>query len=225
MEKNKSRLIKRTLCTPCAQVHLRESGEENSGRTITGYAILFGVPSEPLWSDEDSEAREIIAPEAITKELLDASDIKFTMYHDRSILLGRSNKGSGTLSYFIDEKGVGFELELPKSPNGDEALELVSRGDIAGCSFAFSTYYWDRDFVELSVETVDGREFRTYTVRQITGIYDFTLAADPAYSATSVESRELREALTPPAIQPTPDDKQMRRQWQEMRCIASKKIL
>lgn len=225
MEKNKSKLLKRTLCTPCAQIHVRESeAEESPSRTITGYAILFGIPSEPLWSDEDCEAREIIAPEAITKELLDSSDIKFTMYHDRSILLGRSNKGTGTLSYFIDEKGVGFQLELPRSPNGDEALELVSRGDIAGCSFAFSTYYWDRDFVELSVETVDGREYRTYTVRRITGIYDFTLAADPAYKTTSVEARELRETL-PGSASFADKNRTMRQQWTDMHLVASKKLL
>ena len=182
--------------TVCAELRVREVAEgEAPGRMITGYAILFNTPSDPLWSDEESEAREVIAPGAITKELLDGCDIKFTMYHDRQLILGRSNKGTGTLEYFVDEKGVGFNLELPKSPNGDEALELVRRGDLSGCSFAFTTRYWDSDFVERTSKVVNGAAQITYTVKAVTGVYDFTLAADPAYPATSVEARELVSEL------------------------------
>ncbi len=156
-KRNKDTEVKRTLRIDCADLRVREAAEgEAPSRTITGYAILFNTPSAPLWSDEDSEAREVIAPGAITKEMLDGCDIKFTMFHDRQLILGRSNKGTGTLSYFVDEKGVGFNLELPKSPNGDEALELVSRGDISGCSFAFTTRYWDSDFVERTAKVVNG---------------------------------------------------------------------
>lgn len=213
----------------CADLRVREAAEgEAPSRTITGYAILFNTPSAPLWSDEDSEAREIIAPEAVTKELLDGCDIKFTMFHDRQLILGRSNKGSGTLEYFVDEKGVGFNLELPKSPNGDEALELVSRGDISGCSFAFTTRYWDRDFVERSTKMVNGTQMITYKVKAITGVYDFTLAADPAYPDTSVEAREftagLRESIEPQQ-DPEPDNETMRMQVREMRRAAAQKII
>lgn len=92
-KRNKDTEVKRTLRIDCAELRVREAAEgEAPSRTITGYAILFNTPSAPLWSDEDSEAREVIAPEAITKELLDGCDIKFTMYHDRQLILGRSNK-------------------------------------------------------------------------------------------------------------------------------------
>lgn len=197
------------MCIDCANLHVRETpGQDAPSRTITGYAILFNTPSAPLWSDDESEAREVIAPGAVTRELLGGCDIKFTMYHDRKLILGRSNKGSGTLEYFVDEKGVGFNLELPKSPHGDEALELVSRGDISGCSFAFTTRYWDSDFVERSTKIINGHAQITYTVKVVTGVYDFTLTADPAYPDTSVEAREFSEGLragehaapeTPPA--------------------------
>lgn len=230
MKRNKNTEVKRTLRTDCADLRVREAADgEAPGRTITGYAILFNTPSAPLWSDEDSEAREIIVPEAVTKELLDGCDIKFTMYHDRQLILGRSNKGVGTLEYFVDEKGVGFNLELPKSPNGDEALELVSRGDITGCSFAFTTRYWDSDFVERSVKTVSGFKQITYTVKAITGVYDFTLAADPAYPDTSVEAREftsgLREVEKPTTEEPRPDNEKLREQLREMRRAAAQKII
>lgn len=212
-----------------AELRVREADGDAPSRTITGYAILFNTPSVPLWSDEDSEAREVIAPEAITKELLDGCDIKFTMFHDRQIILGRSNKGSGTLEYFVDEKGVGFNLELPRSANGDEALELVRRGDISGCSFAFTTLYWDSDFVERSTKNVNGTVMITYTVRAVTGVYDFTLAADPAYPDTSVEAREfadgLREDETPKKDEPKPDNDKMREQVREMRRAAARKLV
>ena len=104
--------------------------------------------SSPLWSDEDSEAREVIAPEAVTKEFLDGQDIKMTMFHDSHSLLARSNKGGGTLSYTVDDKGVMFEFTAPNTVDGEKALELVRRGDISGCSFAFTTHYFDSDFVE-----------------------------------------------------------------------------
>lgn len=215
--------------TEGAQLRVRETEGGEASRTITGYAILFDTPSSPLWSDETGDAREVIAPEAVTKELLDSSDIKFTMFHDRQLILGRSNKGQGTLEYFIDEKGVGFNLELPKSPNGDEALELVRRGDLSGCSFAFSTYYYEPGFVDRTVEHEGDLVHILYTVRQILSIYDFTLAADPAYPDTSVEARELVEGLkkaaAPKQAEPAKDEKKIREQVREMRRAASQKLI
>lgn len=227
-KRNKDTEVKRTLRIPCADLRVREAEGDQPSRTITGYAILFNTPSAPLWSDEDSEAREVIAPEAITKEVLDGYDIKFTMYHDRQRILGRSNKGTGTLEYFVDEKGVGFNLELPKSPNGDEALELVSRGDISGCSFAFTTRYWDSAFVERTAKVVKGATQITYTVKAVTGVYDFTLAADPAYPDTSVEAREFTAGLRevePPTPEPKTDKEKMRKQVREMRRAAAQKLV
>ena len=212
------------------ELHVREAGEgEAASRTIVGRAILFNTPSAPLWSDEDEEAREIIAPEAITKELLDGCDIKFTMFHDRQLILARSNKGTGTLSYTVDDKGVAFEFEAPNTVDGDKALELVKRGDLAGCSFAFSTHYWDESFVSRTVEVRDGRAYITYTVKAVTGVYDMTLAADPAYPDTSVEAREfardLREAAKPEAPDTTKVDKEkVETQLREMRRAANTKL-
>ncbi len=195
-QKNDRREIRRSVLLGDAGLQLRESKDGKPSRTIAGYAILFDTPSAALWEDEETVAREVIERTAITQELLDGSDIKFTMYHDRQILLGRSNHGQGTLSYQIDERGVAFMLELPESPYGDEALSAVKRGDISGCSFAFSTYYWDDGCVSREVSTEkDGRRLITYRVKTITGIHDFTLASDPAYPDTSVEARELAAQL------------------------------
>ena len=227
-KKNKNDLVRREVVV--TELHVREAGEgEAASRTIVGRAILFNTPSAPLWSDEDEEAREIIAPEAITKELLDGCDIKFTMFHDRQLILARSNKGTGTLSYTVDDKGVAFEFEAPNTVDGDKALELVRRGDLAGCSFAFSTHYWDESFVSRTVEVRDGRAYITYTVKAVTGVYDMTLAADPVYPDTSVEAREfardLREAAKPEAPDTTKVDKEkVETQLREMRRAANTKL-
>ena len=43
---------------------------------------------------------------------------------------------------------------------------------------------------QISKEAYGKRE-TVYTVKRITGLYDFTLAADPAYPSTEVEAREF----------------------------------
>lgn len=198
------RPLRREFLTRAASLQVRESGAPDGepSRVITGYAIVFNTPSEPLWEFSDEVAREVIEPGAITRELLDSSDIKFTMFHDRQLILARSNRGAGTLTYSIDDHGVSFEFEAPHTADGDKALELVRRGDLAGCSFAFSLDPDDPEAVERRVEAPagsDGPLEVTYHVRRIAGIYDMTLAADPAYPATDVEARQLRESLTPAA--------------------------
>lgn len=226
--KNKNEIIRRQMFT-VADLQVREAAEgEAPSRTITGYAILFGVPSAPLWQDEDSEAREIIAAGAVTKELLDGMDIKMTMYHNRQRLLARSNKGVGTLSYEVDEKGVKFTFDAPNTQHGDEALELIRRGDIGGCSFIFSTRYYDDACVSRSATVVNGVTMITYTVKAITGIYDFTITDNPAYPDTSVEAREFVDGLREPEESKNTradEEKKMREQVREMRHAAQINII
>lgn len=225
MAKNKNEVIKRLLHT-VTDLRVREAKEgEAESRTITGYSILFNVPSAPLWDDGDEEAREIIAPCAVTKEFLDGCDIKFTMFHDRQLILARSKNGAGTLTYGVDDKGVYFEFDAPNTVDGDKALELVRRGDIRGCSFMFTTYYYDSAYVARDVQRVDGKTIITYTVNVITGIYDFTLAADPAYPDTNCELRELvNELRTPEQPEKTKVETKMREQVREMRRAATQSL-
>lgn len=186
-------IVKRTIQTP-GELFVRESAPgEAPSRKICGYAIMFNTPSVVLEKDTDYEEREVIDPKAVTQAFLDSCDIIMTMYHDRQKVLARSNKGKGTLSYKIDSKGVLFEFEAPKSPNGDEALELVKRGDITGCSFILTTYYYNADYVKRTTKKVNGIEQVTCRVVKMTGIYDFTITTKPAYPDTSVEARERAE--------------------------------
>lgn len=222
-KKNKNVQTYRQFVT-LGPLQVREQPDGSPGRTITGYAILFDTPSSPLWSDEDSEAREVISREAVSREFLDGQDIKMTLFHDRQLLLARSNKGVGTLSYDVDERGVRFEFEAPHTADGDKALELVRRGDLSGCSFAFSTRYYDSDFVERTALSEGGRTNITYRVKSLTGLYDFTLAIDPAYPDTSVEARERERLFTAPDV-PAVSAEKVRDQVAQMRATVQRPIL
>ena len=199
MAKNKNEVIKRLLHT-VTDLRVREAKEgEAESRTITGYAILFNTP--------------------------DGCDIKFTMFHDRQLILARSKNGAGTLTYGVDDKGVYFEFDAPNTVDGDKALELVRRGDISGCSFMFTTHYYDSAYVARDVQRVDGKTIITYTVNVITGIYDFTLAADPAYPDTNCELRELvNELRKPEQPEKTKVETKMREQVREMRRAATQSL-
>ncbi len=228
---NKDKVVRRCLCTP-TELHIREAAEgEAPSRIITGYAILFNTPSAPLWDDDDSEAREVIAPEAVTEDFLNGQDIKMTMFHDNQLILARSNKGGGTLSYSVDDKGVKFEFSAPNTVDGDKAIELVRRGDISGCSFAFTTRYYDNDFVERQSQYAqNGKICYTYRVKALTGLYDFTLAANPYYQETSVEVRELAAGLKEeqnPAPSKAEEEKRENalKQLREMRRAAKRSII
>lgn len=163
---------------------IREAAEgESNGRTIEGYAIVFGVESRIL-ADYWDNYREIIEPGAITEERLREMDIKMTMYHNREKILARSNNGEGTLRLTVDDVGVHYEFEAPNTVDGDTALELVKRGDLSGSSFMFWTDERNVSYEKRS----DGIMLRR--VKTIGMIYDMTIAADPAYEQTTVEARE-----------------------------------
>lgn len=170
------------------QVYCREvsASAEASSRRISGYAVVFDTPSVVMWSECGKAVREQIGAGAIDEALLRSSDIRMTMFHDSQLLLARSAYGEGTLRYGVDAHGVFFEFDAPNTSDGDKALELVRRGDIAGCSFAFCCDYGDRG----AVEREETDETVTYTVRHIDTILDFTLTDNPAYPATDVSARE-----------------------------------
>lgn len=208
----------RVLTTLATGLRVRSNEDDTQSRTITGYAVVFDSESAifPSWQ-EDIEIREIICKGAITDDVLKRSDIKFTMFHDPTLILARANKGTGTLRAFIDDHGVGFEFDAPDTVDGDKALELVKRGDLSGCSFAFTANYRDQTKVERDVQYVDGVKKITYRVKAIDELFDMTITGNPAYPTTTVSARDLAdvESETPP-----PDTSYMK-QVQEMRSLLS----
>lgn len=176
------------------QLKVREATEGSESRTIEGYILKFGVRSRLLcdWWDN---YYEVLEPGCITRETLDACDIILTMFHDRQLVLARSNQGTGTLNYEIDEVGVKFWADMPKTVDGDKALELVQRGDIAGCSFIYSTDESDSEnavsYERLDEKDKNGDDLLLRHVKRIDAVYDFTLTTTPAYEQTEVTRREV----------------------------------
>ena len=188
-------------------LQVREATDGGESRIIEGYALKFGVRSRLLcdWWDYYFE---VLEPGSVTREMLDCCDIKLTMFHNRQLILARSNKGVGTLNYEVDEIGVKFWAEMPKTVDGDKALELVQRGDIAGCSFIYSTDEGDSEnavsYERLDEKTESGEDILLRHVKRIDAVYDFTLTTDPAYEQTNVTRREV-EAAGVVFERPTPD--------------------
>ena len=188
---------KRTIAL-VADLKLREAADGGESRTIEGYALKFGVRSRLLCDWWDYYYYEVLEPGCVTREMLDQQDIKLTMFHDRQLILARSNQGTGTLQYDVDAVGVKFWAEMPRTVDGDKALELVQRGDIAGCSFCYSTDEADSEnavsYERINEKTENGEDVLLRHVKRIDAVYDFTLAADPAYEQTTVTRREVEDA-------------------------------
>ena len=180
------------------QLKVREASEGGESRIIEGYALKFGVRSRLLLDWWVGVYYEILEPGCITRETLDACDIMLTMFHDRQLILGRSKNGVGTLQYEIDAVGVKFWCEMPKTVDGDKALELIARGDITGCSFIYSTDEKDSEnavsYEKTGEKTEDGEEILLRHVKRIDNVYDFTITPKPAFEQTNVTKRELEDA-------------------------------
>lgn len=197
---------KRTIAI-VSGLRIREATDGAESRTIEGYALKFGVRSR-LLCDWWNNYYEVLEPGCVTREMLDEQDIKLTMFHDRQLVLARSNKGNGTLNYEVDKVGVKFWAEMPHTVDGDKALELVSRGDIAGCSFIYSTDEGDREnavsYERLDEKGDDGEDILLRHVKRIDNVYDFTITTDPAYEQTDVSKREVEAAGIKFEQQPKP---------------------
>lgn len=152
---------------------------ENS-RTVEGYALVFNSLSKDLGS-----FREVIVPESL-EGVIERSDIMALLNHDNSRgILARSRFGKGSLSLEIDEVGLKYRFEAPKTALGDELLEYLRRNDITSSSFAFtvSEDNWKKES--------DGTYIRTIT--KFNKLFDVSPVYEPAYDATSVVCARFEE--------------------------------
>ena len=159
----------------------------NEEGCISGRAICFNEVSNVLYDPENKRYfREVITPGAVSQELLDRSDIKLLLNHNRDQMLARNNKGKGSLKVELREDGVYFNFTTPNTTLGHDTAEMIKREDICGCSFAFT----DKD----AVWDFTDREMPLRTVTNITGLYDLSIVYQPAYDQTSVNARSIEEA-------------------------------
>lgn len=145
---------------------------------IYGYAALFNSMSEEMWG-----FREVIDPGAFSET--DVSDVRALFNHDNNLLLARTS--SGTLSIEVDENGLRYEFEAPKTSYGKDLVELMKRGDVTQSSFGFTIdregEYWEQREGELPVRHIT----------RIKKLYDVSPVTYPAYPDTTVAVRSLEQ--------------------------------
>ena len=179
---------------------LRAGGDS---RKIEGRSIVFNSLSQDFggWKEE-------ISPDAISDEIINASDILFLLNHsDSRGILGRKRKGSGSLSTEIREDGVYFSFDAPQTSLGDELLEYLRRGDITQCSFAFTVD--DDDWKEQE----DGTYIRT--IKKFRKIYDMSAVYTPAYTDTEVKCARFAEIKAQEAEEAKRKMEEMERQKEQ----------
>ena len=168
--------------------------DDGTPTQLEGYAAVFGKESVDFggWV-------EIIAPGAFANSLK-TSDVRALVNHDSNLLLGRTPK---TLRMSEDDKGLRFTVDLPNTQTARDTAESIDRGDITGCSFAFTTK-------EDSWRQEDDREVRTLV--EVDTLFDVGPVVYPAYPDTSVAARSLEKVREERDVpQPDPDQSEQNR--------------
>lgn len=161
-----------------------ENIQTREGRKLEGKAISFNTTSNFLY-ENGMMFYETIHREAITQSTLDNSNILFLYNHNNDQVLGRCNRGRGSLKLDLREDGVYFSLDLPNTTLGNDIYELVQRGDICQCSFCFAI---SKGGDEWTVRE-DGEWMRD--IYHIDNLYDISCVNTPAYDDTSIFARSL----------------------------------
>lgn len=156
--------------------------QEDSPRIISGYAAVFNQVAE---IGRYYRYKEQIASGAFEGCNYDKCVACFN--HNTDNILARYS--SGTLKLSVDEVGLRFEFEVPNTTVGNDMYELVKRGDISQCSFAFvvEEETWKYD------EQNDENDLRT--IEKISELWDVSLVTYPAYEGTSVDARSAEESF------------------------------
>lgn len=147
-------------------------------RTVTGYAAVFDSPSEDLGFTE------VIHRGAITEETIKNSDVLAKFNHSDEKILARSKYGDGSLLLEVDDKGLRYMFQSPKTALGDELLEYLHRGDIDSSSFAFTVSK------EEGSERWSKRGDVIYRdIYRIDRLFDISPVFQPAYTETQCSAR------------------------------------
>lgn len=156
----------------------------DESRAIEGYALVFDSESVDLGG-----FREIIHRSAL-QGVIEHSDVLCLLDHNQQRgVLARSRSGVGSLTLTVDDHGLKYRFEAPRTPLGDEVLEGCRRGDLSASSFSFrvKTQRWEKRSDGSILRHIDALET----------LYDVSPVYHPAYDATSVaiDRRGLDELI------------------------------
>lgn len=144
------------------------------GRKLEGYAAVFNTRANI------GTFTETIRPGAFRASLLaPGRDALALLDHDPTKVLAR--QANGSLRLAEDARGLHFELDVPATSAGNDALALVESGLAGGMSFGFRA-------TDEAWPAADQRELRAVDLIEIS-----LVSAHPAYTQTQVSAR-AREA-------------------------------
>lgn len=151
---------------------IRVTGDEMP--RLEGYAAKYGIETDLGWFREKIKAGAF-------DEVLKTSDARALKNHDPNLLLGRES--SGTLRLNSNTVGLRFDIDVPDTTTGRDTVEEVRRGDLAGCSFAFTV-------AEQEWKHTEGQPSERTIVR-IGQLFDVGPVTYPAYEDTTVVARSV----------------------------------
>lgn len=172
MTKLKATPTTETREIPELTLEVRET--ENDTMSVSGYAVKWEMKSQPLGWDG---WREQFRRGAFSESLTNSNQFALWSHDTRTVLGSREN---GTLRLFEDDIGLRFELDLPDTPNGQNAFGAIKRGDVKGVSFGFRAkkQEWDERDPENIVRTVTQAD-----------LFEISPVAFPAYPDSGVAAR------------------------------------
>ncbi|MCU5667439.1 HK97 family phage prohead protease [Bacillus sp. FSL L8-0199] len=182
MEKSAKKEMKEIRALPMT-IEVREVNEDEGKRTISG-SIKYNNESAEMrdwWGDTFVE--EIA--EGAFDESLKVRDVVGLWSHDTSQVLG--NTKSKTLRIENDKKELRFELDIPNTTVGNDAWELIKRGDVDGVSFGMKVTKdkWS------SEERENGKVYKRSILNA--ELYEISPVAFPAYPTNEISVRSLDE--------------------------------
>lgn len=156
-------------------------------RRLVGYAARYGVTADL------GIFRERLSAGAFAESVGEggASDIVALLDHDPAKVLGRTR--TGTLALTDDAQGLAFDITVPDTTAGRDALALAERGDLGGASIGF-------------IVENEAREDGVRVIKRARLIEISVVSAWPAYVETTVEARRRAiSAVAPPGRTPRRD--------------------
>lgn len=166
------------------EIQFRALGEDEKSEElkdemiVEGKAITYDDPTR-LFSMYGDDYFEVIERGALKDT--DVSDVFLKYNHsDNFMVLARTR--NKTLSIEDREDGVYIRASLANTSEGKDLYELIKRGDIDKMSFAFT-----------EKDGLFNEETKTWTVRNITKLYDVAAVTVPAYENTNIYAVRMNE--------------------------------
>lgn len=158
------------------EIRATDPAGKEQGLIIKGMPVVFEQETEIM--DPAGSYKEIIRRGALDE--CNLTDTRLLFNHDANrIPLARTPK---TLKFKTTPAGLEMIAELPDTEEARSVHTAVARGDLTGCSFAFT--------VPPGGDLYDPKT-NTREILKISKIFECSIVNYPAYPQTSVEARSV----------------------------------